>query len=269
MKCCKKFVAIAVLVALGIFTVSAVKHGWGTVVKSHVKDIFHNNVPPEVQLERVKGLIKDLDTDIAKGWTPIATRMEDIKDLKKDLEMKTSRLETVKAEMQTAAKALEDKVQRISYNNRDYTQSEVRKALNGDLAKFKGLSREVEAKTRLLAAWQRGLDAMKANQDEMRSKKADLETQVAQIEADLKVLKLAQTSTPMPTGNGTNLDEIKATLREVERQIEIQRTALDLASKHDRGENVSDTSTRESDADLIKKIKEATGDKDAEDGVGK
>src|SRR5262245_43807824 len=269
MKCCKKFVAIAVLVALGIFTVSAVKHGWGTVVKSHVKDIFHNNVPPEVQLERVKGLIKDLDTDIAKGWTPIATRMEDIKDLKKDLEMKTSRLETVKAEMQTAAKALEDKVQRISYNNRDYTPSEVRKALNNDLKAFKGLSREVEAKTRLLAAWQRELDAMKANQDEMKSKKADLETQVAQIEADLKVLTLAKTKSALPTGSHTNLDEIKATLRDIERKLEIEKTTIKLADQHDRGENVSDTSTRETDADLIKKIKEATGGETNPDDIGK
>ena len=74
MKCCKKFVAVAVLVALGIFTVSALRHGWGRVVKDHVSNAFKSNVPPEVQLERVKGLIKDLDSEIAKGWTPIATR---------------------------------------------------------------------------------------------------------------------------------------------------------------------------------------------------
>ena len=99
MKCCKKFVAVAVLVALGIVTISALKHGWGRVVKDHVSSAFKSHVPPEVQLERVKGLIKDLDSEIAKGWTPIATRMEDIKDLKKDVELKTSKLETVKAEM--------------------------------------------------------------------------------------------------------------------------------------------------------------------------
>src|SRR5262245_2165102 len=268
MKCCKKFVAIAVLVALGIFTVSALKHGWWRVVKEHGSGVFKSNVPTEVQLERVKGLIKDLDGEIAKGWTPIATRELDIKNLKKDVEVRTSNLERVRAEMQFAAKALEDKVQRISYNNKDQTPAQVRKALGRDLAAYKGLSRELEANTKLLAAWERDLDAMKANQDEMRNKKAELETQVAQIEADLKVLKLAETKSNMPVGDRSKLDEIKATLAELEKDNAIRMRAMELRDAHDRGENISGSSI-DSDDDLIKRVKAVTGGEKNPDDIGK
>src|SRR5438552_3543846 len=121
MKCCKKFVAIAVLVALGIGTVSLVKHGWHGVAKNHAASWFRSQVPPEDQLERVKGLIKDLDSEIEKGWTPIATRELDIKNLRKEIESDTSKVELIKAELQTAAKALEDNVKNVNYAGKSYS----------------------------------------------------------------------------------------------------------------------------------------------------
>ena len=210
--------------------------------------------------ERVRGLIKDLDSEIAKGWTPIATRELDIKGLKKDIEFKTSKLETVKSDMQVAAKALEDKVQRVSFNGKEYSPHDARKVLTRELTAYKGLSREVESKTKLLAAWQKQLDAMKANQDEMRSKKDELTTQVELIEADLKVLKLAETKSNMPVGDHSKLDEIKATLAELEKNNAIKMRAMELQNAHDRGENVSGTSFQDTDDDLIKKIKAITGE---------
>src|SRR4051794_8186048 len=98
MKCCKKFVTIAALVALGVGTVSLVKHGWGTVIKDHVSGVFKSHVPPEVQLERVKGQIGKLDQDIDANWTPIATREREIKTLKAELEGKKDKLTSSKAE---------------------------------------------------------------------------------------------------------------------------------------------------------------------------
>jgi len=268
MKCCKKFVAVAVLVALGIVTVAAVRSGWGRVVKDHIAGAFKSHVPPEIQLERVKILIKDLDKEIAKGWTPIAKREIQINDLKKDLETKTSKLEGFKAELQAGADALDKNVKRVSYNNKDYTPIELRRALSRDLILYKGLSREVESKTKLLAAWEKELQAMKANQDEMKNKKDELETQVAQIEADLKVLRLAETKSSMPVGDQSKLDDIKATLAELTKENDIRLRVLELSAAHDRGENVSSTTKEDTTDELIKKIKRITGD-NSEDVGGK
>jgi hypothetical protein len=271
MKCCKKFVAIAVLVALGIGTVSVLRHGWGSVIRDHVAGAFKSHIPPEVQIERVKAQIGKLDQDIEKNWTPIATREYDIKTLQKELEAKKNRLTTTKAELQIAAKALEDNVVKVIYNGKDRTPSEARKMIRRDLVAFESLSREVDSKGKLLTAWQKELDAMMAQQDEMKKMKSELETRVAHIEADLKVLRLAETKSKLPVGDASRLNDIKATLAELEKNNEIMLREHELRNKYDRGENVSGTAKDfDSNEELINNIKKVTGsDKDAEDVAGK
>lgn len=269
MKCCKKFVAIAVLVALGIGTVSLVKHGWGGVIKDHVTNAFKSHVPPEVQLERVKGQINKLDQDIDSNWTPIATREREIKSLKAELDGKKDKLTSSKAELQAAADSLKAKVQRVSYNGKDYNPTEARRLVKRDLTAYEALTHEVSSKDKLLVAWQKELDALMAQQDEMKKLKGELTARVAQIEADLQVLRLAETKSKLPAGDLSRLNDIKVTLAELEKSNEIKMRALELRETHNRGENVSGTSVKETDDDLINKIKAITGEKDADDVGGK
>ena len=272
MKCCKKFVAVAVLVALGIGGLSLVKHGWSEVASIRWSKWRDKQIAPEVRLERVKVQISKLDQDIDKNWTPIATREHEIKDLKKDLETKTAKLATIKDEMLAAAKDLEAKVQKVKYNGKDYNPADARKVLDREVSYYKSLSSEVDSKGKLAAAWQKELNAMMAQQDEMKKLRGDLEVRVAQIETDLKVLRLAQTKSKLPAGDLSRLDDIKVTLSELEKNNEIQMRALQLRETHSRGENVTDTAkTADANDDLISKIKAVTGEsgKDADDVGGK
>jgi len=260
MKCCKKLVAVAVIAALGMSTIYVVRSGWSDVIGHRVSHLFKKQISPEAQLERVKVQIGKLQQDINDNCTPIAAREYDIKSLKKELENKKDKLSTSKAELEIAAKALKDNVQRVSYNGRDYGQSEVRRLIKRDLTAFESLSKEVDSKGKLLAAWQRELDALMARQQEMKRLRGELEARVAQIEADLQVLRLAETTSKLPSGNMSRLDDIKTTLAELEKSNEIKMRALELRDQYDRGENVSGTSKdADSNDELINKIKAVTG----------
>jgi hypothetical protein len=267
MKCCKKFVAIAVLVALGIGGVRLYRAVDGSV--DVAKDEMHEFLKgkPEKQLKRVKKEIAKLDQDILNICDPIAAREYDIKRMKKNLEERKEKLTSSKVELQTAAKALEEKVQRVSYNGKDYNPTEVQKLINRDLVAVASLKSEVSSMTKLLTAWQKDLDAMMAQRSEMANLKGELEARVAQIEADLKVLRLNETKSKLPSREMTRLDDIKATLDNLEKQIEIQTRADELKNDQPTSKMKADAA-KDIDAttELINKVKAVTGDdKDADD----
>jgi hypothetical protein len=58
---------------------------------------------------------------------------------------------------------------------------------------------------------------MKEALDALKNAKGELAARVAEIEADLKVLRLAETKSSAPSGSNTRLDDIKATLSDFRR----------------------------------------------------
>jgi chromosome segregation ATPase len=268
MRCCsitKKLVFAAVAVAL----VVGVYH-FGSYIKSSVQHA-ERNLPPEVRLKMVKDKIAKLDHEIDKNWTPIAQLEHDIKGIKKDAENEQAWLSNKKAEMNTAAGDLEAKVEKVSYNNKIMKPAEARKALVKDIDIYKAHSQKFDSLNKVLDAKEKALATYKARQDEMRTMKGELEARVAQVEADLQVLELNKTKSPLPSQDNSKLDDIKRMLNDLEEDISVELRANELRQNyHKTTEAAPSEPTKDASAndDVIKRVRIATGEEGKTESAG-
>src|SRR5205085_7614030 len=84
---------------------------------------------------------------------------------------------------------------------------------------------------------EKALSAAMATQEEMFRARSELEADVSALEAELKVLKLEDTQSKIVLNNGTRLDDIKKTLAEVRKDIEVRKRVNELRRNHPTSDN--------------------------------
>lgn len=271
MKCCggkRSWLAVAA-VAVGLIVLS--QTSIGEVAWDKIKGKFNKAVPLETRLETAKKRLAKLDIQIDKGWGPIAQREHDIEKMKEEVVARQDRLDKQGRELNQAALDLEAKVQRVKFSGKEYVPSEARRLLSKEADRYVALKKETEAKTKLLAAWDKELLAMRQTQQELEGMKGEMAAKIATLEADLKVLRLAQTKSVRPSGNKTNLDEIKKTLGYVEEKINVMKREEELRNEHyniHRDPIPVGPASETLNDDVIKKVRAVTGQDAKSDVAG-
>lgn len=271
MKCCggkKGWLALAaVVVGLIILSQTSI----GEVAWDKIKNKFNKAVPLETRLEQAKKQTAKLDREIDKGWGPIAQKEHDIEKLKEDLVARNDRLEKLGGDLNQAAADLESKVQLVSFGSKKYVPTEARRLLSKEADRYVSLKKETEAKSKLLSAWETELAAMRQTQQELEAMKGEMTAKIATLEADLKVLRLAQTKSPRPSGNKTKLDEVKKTLSYVEERIAVMKREQEHRDAHyDRNRDAvpADPASETLNDDVIRKVRAVTGHEGKTDVAG-
>lgn len=262
MKCCGGKKGWLVLAAVAISLIVLSQTSVGEVAWDKIKAKFNKAVPLETRLETAKKQLNKLDHEIDRGWGPIAQKEHDIEKLKEDLVARNDRVSKLGRELNQAAADLEDKVTRVKFSGKEYVPSEARRLLNKEADRYVTLKKEVEAKTKLLAAWEKELVAMRQQQQELEAMKGEMSAKIASLEADLKVLRLAQTKSVRPSGNKTNLDEIKKTLGYVEEKIKVMQREEELRNAHydlHRDPVPAGPTSETLNDEVIRKVRAATG----------
>lgn len=259
MKCCKKGLVVAAVLGVGVAALFAT--GYGRVAKKEVSAWFKKQIPPETQLKEVKDQISRMDRDIDAGWTPIAIYEREIKELHADLEMKQARITGMEKELAKAADELDSNIQKVKFAGPAETSK--LKQINARTNLFVALKREVASKEKLLSAREQKLAAARARQQAMIAQKSKLITEVAQMEADLEVLRLQQTESKLPAGDNSRLDDIKEKMRDLQNQITDQKRILELKQQYNPNTEAAETTptSDESEArqDVLRKVRAALG----------
>jgi chromosome segregation ATPase len=230
MKCCKKTVLAAVAVAIGLVLVS--RTSWGEYGWTKVKSAFKAHISPEMQIERMAQEISKLDGQIDKGWTLVAQREKELEKLKKDIQTTQAYLEQKKADMSAAATDLEAGVKFVNYNGAKISDKAARRQLQDDVRIYEAKKKTLTSQEKLLESLEREYVAVKANQAELVNAKQQLADRLASIKADLETLKVAETRSKYPAGNNKHLNDIKATLNELEEEIGVRMLAQQLREDH-------------------------------------
>lgn len=264
MKCCSGKKLVLVALALGVGLVIAGRTSWGEFAFGKIKGAVKKKVSPDVQLEKTRLDIAKLDKEIEQNWTPIATHEQKIKELKKDMEHLTAWLEKSKAEMLAATADLKAGVKRISYKGVDKSDADLRRLLNEEARVYTVKKNELTSKDALLVAMEKELTAAMEHQETLMNQKGELEAECASLQAELKILKLEEARSKLAVGNGSRLDEIKKTLAEVRRDIDIKKRARELSNSHQtkiQSGPTSDKGKELANDDVIRKVLTATGEK--------
>jgi chromosome segregation ATPase len=262
MSCCRG-AKWAVIAAGVIAAVIAVKTSWGELFRGKIKGWAKKQVPVELQIDRMKQEIAKLDRDIEKNWGPIAAEEVALRDLKKDIDGVADSLDKMKTAMLAAASDLEAKATKIRYRNSDRTPTEVRRLLSTDANTYEIKLKEVDSKRKLLAAREKKLDAFKTKQVEMKAQKEKLTAELAEIDAQLQVLRLAETKSHLPAGTNDRLDDIKRTMDELRKHVDVRTRELELRegfNATDDGDKTTPTKDKGANDEVIRKVRAVTGD---------
>jgi len=150
------------------------------------------------------------------------------------------------------------KNQHVSFRGHNYSADRFQEKLTIALLGAKQCAESLKAKEQLLEAKERGLEAAKAQLSSMRNQKSTLEVQIAQVEAELKTMRLAQVKSEFQLDD-SRLSHIKASLADVRNRMKvIQKTATLVGEFGDEFKDISEPKVK-SKAELVKEAQDFLG----------
>lgn len=193
-------VAGLVLLALGLlFGRDAVSHisttlGW---VRNEAKGMFSI----EHELDRARNMIAGLDPNIRQAMHRIAKQEVEVDRLRGQRDELKSQLAKDLSDIDRLRTDLERDDSTYVYAGKSYNQKEVKADLTHRWDRYKTRNTTLERMDAILEARARGLKAANTKLAEMRAAKAQLEVDIENLEAQLELVRVAQTASDI------NLDD--------------------------------------------------------------
>jgi uncharacterized coiled-coil protein SlyX len=212
-------IGAGVLVLLGLlfgregFSYVKTSLGW---VRQGVRDA----VPVEFEIGRARQMIKDLDPEIHKNMHLIAREEVDVKNLTDQLATAETQLTKNRSDIERLNADLKRGDSTFVYAGKNYTSEQVENDLARRFEQFKVKEATLGKLRQVLAARQRGLEAGREKLKAMQAAKGQLEVDVANIEARLEMVKVAQ-STSEFNFDDSRLSRTKDLVKDIGARIDV------------------------------------------------
>lgn len=187
------FAGGAVLLLLGLlfgkdaFSYASTSLGW-------VRNTVDEKVPVAFQIQRAKDMIKGLAPEIRRNMEMIAKEEVDVHRLKQQLANGEKGLAKSKSEIERLTKDLKRGDSTFIYCGKGYTAREVETDLTQRFETYKVKEATLEKLEQIVAARERGLAAGREKLKAMQAAKTQLEVDVANLEARMEMVRVAQTT---------------------------------------------------------------------------
>jgi chromosome segregation ATPase len=218
-------VAGAVLLLVGLFFGRNACSVISTVA-TDVKDTVDANVPIEFQIKQARDMIKRLDPEIRQNMHRIAQQEVEIEKLAKHVDEQEAGLATAREEILRLKGDLQSGDTAFYYASRRYTADQVKSDLEGRFERFQVNEATLEKNQKILTIRQQGVEAARKQLDEMMTAKRELEVQVENLEAELEMLKVAQTASDFNIDN-SQLARTKELVDKIKTRIEVESKLVD------------------------------------------
>jgi chromosome segregation ATPase len=233
---------------------SYLSHQWNRAERH-----MESKIPPEEEIERIKGEVASLDKDINKAKGSLAEENVEVRYLGKrvaDLRVVTEKSRSaVEARGRTLKDAGDSKL--VKWENQSIDVNKAKERLASEVANHKALEKEFKAKETMLAVREQTRIMAEQHLQALITQKSELETAVVEIEALIKQAKVEQVQSKFQN-DGTRMAQVKEDLAKLRKRIDIQREKLHLSKNLDRS-SVENRSVDEILADLDTKS-EASSD---------
>ena len=215
----------AVVIAAGVLLLLGLVFG-----RSHVstavgiaQDTFQDSVPIPFEIKRAREEIKRLRPEIEKNMRSIAEVEVEVAKLERQVGKSDDRLQRDHADILQLKDDLESGSEVFVYANRTYSATQVKTDLIRRFDQFQTQEATLVSKKKQLDAKQRILLAARDKLEGMLAAKSQLEVDVENLEARLKMVEVAQTTSEF------NFDDSK--LSKTRDLIEQIRTRIEVAEK--------------------------------------
>jgi chromosome segregation ATPase len=218
----------AIFAGLGICLVSSVFFGrdalsYFRTTAGRMKDTVRSSVPLDFEIDRARRMVKELVPDIRKNMHVIAKEEVEVEQLHKQIAQTESRLDKERNELVRLKNDLGTGNSVFHYAGRQYSATQVKGDLANRFERFKTTDATLASLKDIEQARQRSLAAAREKLDGMLAAKRKLEVDVEHLEARLKMIEAAQTTSEYAFDD-SRLSRVKELITDL-------RTRLDVAER--------------------------------------
>lgn len=226
----KKIAIAAVAVLAGLLVLNNTRLGsWCGFAWHKAKEAVSKQVPPEMEIERLKFELTQLEPEIKKNTSALAKEMQAVEDLHEDIAKTKIRLDKKYAEIQAAIQEVDSGAKLVSYNGRKYQSLvEAKEAILLDRETYKQAKKSLEARENLLAAKESAIVEAKKQLASWQATRQQLADEIDQLEAELKALKIAEEQNNIRIDN-TRLNRFRASLDDLKHTLKVRQKELALS----------------------------------------
>ncbi len=210
---------------------------FGTDLFSYIRTSAHKvrrevkaNVPLDFEIQRAREMVDHLVPDIRENMHLIAQEEVETEDLAQQL----TRAEKNLAEQREHILALRADVDngggKFRYAGHMATGQEVRAELNRRFDHFKTAEATLDAKRRMLEAREKSLTAARQKLEGMLTAKRDLEVQVQNLEARLKMVQAAETTSQFHFDD-SQLSRCKKLVQDLRKRLDVAERVMEQDGK--------------------------------------
>jgi hypothetical protein len=261
---CKKLAWVAVAVVVGLVAVNVTGLGsWVSVGAKRLASKIEKKVPPEAQIEVIKTKIDGLNRVINDNLDKLANESIQVEKLRKDSSDLRTRLGDEKVTLQALADQLDrGTTQKVSYEGHDVSPSQGKIVLTRKFNAYKIMEEQLRTKEKMLEARELGLIDAEAKVQDLIKQREELRTTVAQLEADLKHVELAETRSKVQIDD-SELADIKQQIAKVKEVIQTRQKKVEYADQFLGNSNTTSTERKDTaGADPVRDVRSYFSGKD-------
>ncbi len=187
------FVGAAVLLLVSLFSVRGMV-SYVTTAVDKVEDQFKSNVPVKFEIERARRMLKDLGPEIERNMHLIAREEVAVAKLDRELSQNETQLAKSRDEILRLKGDLESGNSHFVYAGRSYSSGDVKTDLANRFQYYKTSEATVDQLKKVMRARENGLHAAREKLESMLSAKRQLAVDIENLEARLKMIEVAQTT---------------------------------------------------------------------------
>jgi len=212
------FGGVAVLVGALLFgrnAMSYVRTSFG-----YVSDAVQESVPVEFQIERARGMIRDLVPEVRKNMHVIAKEEIEVQRLDEQIAETQSRLAKEKDQLLRLKNDLSTNQVSFRYGGRTYTANEVRTDLANRFERYKTAEATLASLNEIRNARQKSLSAARQKLEGMLASKRQLQVDVENLEARLQMIAAAETTSQYQFDD-SRLGRVKELVSNLRNRLEV------------------------------------------------
>lgn len=227
MSMCKKIGITAVAIVAGLIVLN--KTSLGSYVGfswKKAKDSLTKAVPPEIEVERLRHDLTQLDPEIKRARSTLAEEAVSVEMLRDDVVRTQANLKKKLDEILSAKKDVDGATEFVTYNTRKVSINRAKSLLAADWEAYKRAEEGLKSKEKLLEAKEAALGEGHKQLAGMTGLKEQLNAELDQVEAELKTLRLAQVRSNIQIDN-TRLTRFKNSMAELKKRIKIETKEME------------------------------------------
>jgi len=225
----KKLVIVAVCGGLAFLALRGTKmYSYARQGVEEAGEWANDKIPPEKEIKRLRGEVKELDGDILKVAGHLAKENVEVRELRETVAVMRTKQSDQKEVLKARGTAIKNATETVAFGDRTLPVAQAKAELEDSVSRFGTNQKTLTALEQTLASRERTRETLEKQLDTLKNQKKELAGAIDALEAEVNLLKLQQMESKYQSDN-TRLSAIKESIRDMRKRIDVKREQLKLA----------------------------------------